>query len=575
MAKPVTRESGLQVLEDAIHLLRRTSFATLAWHWAGSAPFALAAAFFWSGVTHPRTAAGTGFPYAAQAFVLALLLAWMNCCRAAFAARLRGLLSGQGERAWPLRRLWTIAPGQVLLGASKLVALPVAAVFVAPLASTVSFYRNAAALTGRDDLDPLALIAMARRLAAFRPRQNWTMLGFLSVLYLLALVNAAAALAILPGLVRMLTGYESVFSRAGIYFADNPAFWMCSFAIAWMAFDPFVQAAHCVRCFQAESAETGEDLKATLRTLVQAARPAATMLLMVVLLSGGIAMRARPLVGQAVPPARAPSLGPAGRACPTPTGVCESGPSAPTLAAPPDSLGRAIRQAVQSPEYDWRLPPAGLGTREPWIAAATDRAIEACRSFLRAVGRAIKRFLDWLFGPRQPAPAPGKLPLLSLPIGVYVLTALVLALCAVLAARFRSSRRSARAGIPAPVVAAVPLDGGGMNPLDLPEQSWIELAERSLLESHWRLALRALYLANLAWLGRREIIALHPGKTNREYEVELRRRTRAVPRIRELFVRNLAAFERSWYGMHDPGPDDVALFRRTFDEMKTALEAAA
>jgi hypothetical protein len=79
----------------------------------------------------------------------------------------------------------------------------------------------------------------------------------------------------------------------------------------------------------------------------------------------------------------------------------------------------------------------------------------------------------------------------------------------------------------------------------------------------------------LAWLGRREIIAIHPGKTNREYEAELRRRTRAIPGIRELFARNLVAFERSWYGMHELSPEDVAGFRRTFDEMKTALEAAS
>ena len=262
MAKPVAREGAIQVLEDAVHLLRRTPFRTLAWHWAGSAPLAVAAAFFWNDITHPATSS-----HAADALLLALLLGWMNGCRAVFAAGLREGLTGTGPSHWNGRRLWSLAASQVFLGATKLVALPVAALCVVPLAPTVSFYRNAAALAGRDDLDPQSLMAKAMQLAGFRPRQSWTLLAFLTLLYPLALVNVVVTLALLPQLIRMLTGHESAISRSGIYFVANPTFWICALAISWMAFDPFVQAAYGVRCFQAESAETGEDLKAGLRRL--------------------------------------------------------------------------------------------------------------------------------------------------------------------------------------------------------------------------------------------------------------------------------------------------------------------
>ena len=90
-----------------------------------------------------------------------------------------------------------------------------------------------------------------------------------------------------------------------------------------------------------------------------------------------------------------------------------------------------------------------------------------------------------------------------------------------------------------------------------------------------RLALRAFYLGSLAWLGRREYLAIDPGKTNREYEVELRRRARAFPEARGLFAANVAAFERAWYGMHDVGGDDVTEFRRRVEHMKTALAPPA
>jgi hypothetical protein len=44
--------------------------------------------------------------------------------------------------------------------------------------------------------------------------------------------------------------------------------------------------------------------------------------------------------------------------------------------------------------------------------------------------------------------------------------------------------------------------------------------------------------------------------------------------MRELFAGNLAAYERCWYGLHDPLPEDVVEFRQRADEMKTAIEAA-
>ena len=57
-------------------------------------------------------------------------------------------------------------------------------------------------------------------------------------------------------------------------------------------------------------------------------------------------------------------------------------------------------------------------------------------------------------------------------------------------------------------------------------------------------------MASLAWLGRREVLSIHPGKTNHDYEIELNRRTREFPAARGLFAGNVAAFERAWYGLY-------------------------
>jgi hypothetical protein len=108
----------------------------------------------------------------------------------------------------------------------------------------------------------------------------------------------------------------------------------------------------------------------------------------------------------------------------------------------------------------------------------------------------------------------------------------------------------------------------------LPEEEWIALAEDCARASDYRAALRALYLANLAWLGRREWISIHPGKTNREYELEVRRRAREFPEARALFAVNIASFERAWYGRHSVTAEDTGAFRERLEQIKATMAPA-
>ncbi len=82
-------------------------------------------------------------------------------------------------------------------------------------------------------------------------------------------------------------------------------------------------------------------------------------------------------------------------------------------------------------------------------------------------------------------------------------------------------RRSAMPA-PAETVPVVRLEEEGLTADRLPEEDWLELAEKCLREENYLHAQRAFFLANLAWLGRLEFLAIHPGKTNREFELELK-----------------------------------------------------
>lgn len=79
----------------------------------------------------------------------------------------------------------------------------------------------------------------------------------------------------------------------------------------------------------------------------------------------------------------------------------------------------------------------------------------------------------------------------------------------------------------------------------------MRLGQDLLQRGELRLAFGAFYLASLAHLAERQLITLAKFKSNLNYQRELQRRAHALAMITELFARNVAAFERSWYGPHE------------------------
>jgi len=515
---------AIPLLEGAVHLLRRAPRATLVCHLIGAAPFALGLLLFWNDVNNSHTSDAT---VARESVVLALLLVWMNCWRAVFAGRLYRQLSATPDPPWTWRRTWNLVAAQAFLGATKLVVWPVALLTIFGFAWTAAFYRSATALADREELDPMQLIARARHLAGLDRFQGWVILPVFLFLGVVFAIDLALALAMLPQLIRLLTGYESQFSRAGVYFIFTPLFLWSALAISWMAFDPFVQAVYCLRSFHGESITTGEDIRAGLRMLT-----AAVLILLVLMPVHGFA------------------------------------------AVPRQQLEDSVRQAMQASEYDWRLPVAAADGPHgaPWLIRATDHIIDFLKAIFRAIGRGIQAIFDWLrklFGVTGDA-TPGTLPRSGLNWTLYLLIALVVSLAVWIAWR-RRWFQPARPKTVAPALAAIRLDDAELTADRLPEDGWMELAARALQEGNFRFALRAYYLANLAWLGHSQFLTINLGKTNREYEIELRRRARGFTEARELFAANIAAFESAWYGQHPVTVEGATEFRARIDRVKAVL----
>ena len=106
----------------------------------------------------------------------------------------------------------------------------------------------------------------------------------------------------------------------------------------------------------------------------------------------------------------------------------------------------------------------------------------------------------------------------------------------------------------------------------LPEASWLKLAEEWMAKGDCRLALRALYLAGLNYLGQRNVVSIRKWKSGIDYRRELDRRSRSNPEISPVFSNNVALFERGWYGKHPVDREMVDEFTSGLTQIKAGIE---
>ena len=161
MARQVAEATAIEVIEEAIHVLRGAGVRAVVLAGTGAIPFALGMLLFWRDMTHFSRNAEL---CARDSFLLVVLLLWMNVWRGVFASTLHAQLTGAPATASAgFTRLLGV---HLLLGNCKLLLMPLAVMTVLPLPRVVAFFRIATTLAAvdRDDLSNTA--AKARKLAA-------------------------------------------------------------------------------------------------------------------------------------------------------------------------------------------------------------------------------------------------------------------------------------------------------------------------------------------------------------------------------------------------------------------------
>ena len=517
--------SGLEIVEEAVHLLRDAPLRVWALYLIGASPFCLAFTYFIADMSRSAFAAEQVIE---SSFWLALTFEWKQIWQAVLTSELYSILEGS-RQPWKWHRIWRMATLQCAFQPLSLVILPLSLITVFPFPYSVGFFRNLTLYAGLGRETPIRL---SRRFAGLWPSQAWTALSVFALLGLLLFVNYLATLATLPQLLKSFLGIENTVTRYSRWVLNSTVM-TATAALVYLTLDALLDAVYVLRCFYGESIATGTDLRADLRR-------ALWMVALLLCLAGcGVAR------GQQAPGAN--------RA---------TGDS-----IDKEKLRHSIDETVRRREFAWNSPKTAVERHE-------SKFVGWVKSFWHSVGRFFEWLTEWVqkvFFPDDPATESGggrgggtkavRWLLIALGIGFVLLIVYIF---------YRQRKALARRILARPVAATpvIDLQDDSVTADQLPEDSWYSLAREWVDKGDYRLALRAMYLGAISHLGRRDLVVIQRWKSGLDYSRELARRTRGTPQVAPAFSKAVHVFECGWYGRHTVDSATLDEFAAGFEEVR-------
>ena len=545
-----TEPRALDLLEEALHLLRRRSARALAEYYLGSLPFILAVLYFWSDMSRDPMAAWYCGPSAAG---VALVFIWMKLWQVRFCRHLWCRLQDTEPEFWSWKRIFATAARQSFFHAFGVVAVPAAALIAFPLGWVYAFFQNLSVLDEFSGHGARALARSAKVQAALWPGQNHLILTVMSLFVLFVFLNLALGIMAIPYLLKWILGIETVFTLSGMRLF-NTTFLAVLIGLTYLCTDPIAKSVYVLRCFYGSSRQTGDDIRSALRPFLAIGLP----VLFLVVCSP---CRAWSQQTDAVAPRQAPTL--------------QQGYA--------DRLDGAIESVLQQRRFAWRLPRKAVpeSERQPgWIDSTVRWIADGVKALVRPLKRWIKAFFDWLKERQADSRIPqtdagsdyrGLIRWIFYALGFGMALWLIYWL-----ARWLIRSRS----IPLeengqPESVTVDLADESITADDLPLDQWIATARDMVTRGDFRSALRALYFSVLAVLADHQRVIIARYKSNLDYCREMARRSHAEPELLVAFEWCVKIFERAWYGMHPVSRPQVDDFLKQQQRIADLVERTA
>lgn len=544
-----SRTGALDLIEEAVYLVRRLPAAVLVLYYAGAVPFVLIFLYFWADMSQGPL---TNARIAEAALGVAGGYLWMKFWQTFYACRVREWLTGSERSKWTPGRIWRVLAGQAFIQSWGILVKCLALVIPFFFAPVYAFF-SIATVDGARYGGVRKLMSRAFSHARSGGREVYVQVLLLLVFGVFIFLNIITLILFLPYLLQVLFAIDTEFMRAG-WSAGNSTFFAAAAGLTYLALDPLLKGTFILRSYYRDARNTGEDLKVDLKRETgrkSASAPLATLLLFACLLGGVLS------------PATAQAAGS------RETEATEEGISG-------EELDSRIERVLTKREYDWRLPRPGAEEEEEGVL----------RTFVEAVGRwvhelwvtvgtAVGAALTWLgekfFGGGRD-PVDQRAPVdWAQGLRVFVFIAALVTLGLILLLAWQTWRRRRQITLRAtaePLRARPDLKDEDVTADALPVDEWSRMAAEFKAKGEIRLALRAYYMASLAALAERQLVVLAKAKSNREYRQELARRAHDQTGRIEAFDHNCRVYEEAWYGMHSVNEDILSNFEANQERIR-------
>lgn len=525
---------GAELCEQAFNLLVAAPVRAWCVYLLGLCPFGLVLPYFLTDMTANPFAEDRLAPFS-LAVTVAIL--WWRAWQARFAAELFAVLSGRPLPAGSAGDWFFVGLRQIVVFAAFLVIAPIAALLVVPMGWAIAFGQSASVIGGVGGASLRRTFKEAAAEVFVWQRQNHAALLVLSAWAFFAFLNGYMLVFMVPELLKIATGVETVGTRSRlVVLLNSTVFVVVCFAV-YAVVSPLAKAVYVLRHYYLRSRHSGLDIRDRLARMGEQAGQGNLRFFRGALFAGMLFSLSM-LTGQAREPVTS------------------------------EEIGEAIREVVGRPEFTWRMPSA----------EANEEGAHLFDRWVRKSLRWAENFLQWIFeffnrsggdssGGWLGSFSPSAKPLL------IILLAAVGLLLAWLLCRLVLRRQKPAAAPDAASPVSVQPEGDDWTALanDLPEEEWLAQARRFAEEGDYRRALRAFYLSALSHLHGKQLIHITKAKSNAAYLREVRRREHQIPGVAEAFSFAVKGFDRVWYGRYEV--DEAGL--RAYEDGVSQIRRAA
>ncbi len=525
------------MIEEAFYILRHLPVEYFYSYFLGTMPFLLGLLYFWNDMS--KNAFAREYCITAS-FGLSVLFIWMKAWQSVFSIKLYELISKKENKPPTFFSVLRLIFIQTVFHASSVIILPLALLVTIPYAWAYAVYQLVLIQDYSADIQLKKIIAQNFQTAKQYTFLNHMLLLIFFVFSLFVFFNIGIVLYGLPFITKTLFGVDSIFTMGG-FSVLNTTFIFSVFCLTHLCIDPLIKTVYTLQKFYYQSRTTGDDLLADLNAIKALSKKTLICGLMTCCLLIAGFRQPTPALAQNTAAVIPPDVR-----------IKKQSINA-------DMLDRSIQQVMKDRKYTWRMPRQNQKTDQnkdhgflynciKWIGSQIADLAGVIGSWLQAL-------YDWLARLFPKPSGQMKLPEpKSLISPSTLLGAMGIFICILLWFFIRYSRkhRPETEFSPENPAEIIPdLRDEHILADRLPSDKWMDLSKELLEKGDLRLAIRALYLATLSYLSEKKYIIIARYKSNREYQLELERRTHTQEEIIKDFHFTVSTIDRIWYGMYE------------------------